>query len=177
MQRLSTSLLLSLACTLAVSTAASNTPVATATPPAENLQLVGEARLNVMFWSVYDSRLYTENGRYENAQRPLRLEIQYLRDFAAQALVEQTGEEWDHLQLSHERRDQWLEQLTTLWPDVGKNDVIALEIDTANRSTFYFNGEKLGVIDDADFGEHFVAIWLSPDTSRPALREALIGSL
>ena len=48
MKRLSTSLLLSLACTLAVSTAASNTPVATATPPAENLQLVGEARLNVM---------------------------------------------------------------------------------------------------------------------------------
>ena len=169
MKRLCTSLLLSLACTLAAS-AASNTP-------AENLQLVGEARLNVMFWSVYDSRLYTENGRYENAQRPLRLEIQYLRDFAAKALVEQTGEEWDHLQLSHERRDQWLEQLTTLWPDVGKNDVIALEIDTANRSTFYFNGEKLGVIDDADFGEHFVAIWLSPDTSRPALREALLGSL
>jgi hypothetical protein len=105
------------------------------------------------------------------------LEIQYLRDFDAQALVEQTGEEWNHLQISHERRDQWLEQLATLWPDVGKNDVIALEIDSANRSTFYFNSEILGVIDDADFGEHFVAIWLSPNTSRPALREALIGSL
>ena len=107
----------------------------------------------------------------------MRLEIQYLRDFEAKALVQRTGEEWDHLQLSHERREQWLQQLATLWPDVGKNDVIALEIDADNRSTFFFNNEKLGVIDDVDFGEHFVAIWLSPDTSRPALREALIGSL
>jgi hypothetical protein len=173
MKRLCTSLLVSLACALAVPGATS----ASDTPHIGSLQLVGEARLNVMFWSVYDSRLYTANGRYEPDQRPLRLEIQYLRDFEAKALVQRTGEEWDHLQLSHERRDQWLQQLATLWPDVGKNDVIALEIDADNRSTFFFNNETLGVIDDADFGEHFVAIWLSPDTSRPALREALIGSL
>ena len=173
MKRLCTSLLFGLACTLSLTAAAAASDI----PQQGNLQLVGEARLNVMFWSVYDSRLYTADGRYEPDQRPLRLEIQYLRDFEAKALVQRTGEEWDHLQLSHERREQWLQQLATLWPDVGKNDVIALEIDADNRSTFFFNNEKLGVIEDVDFGEHFVAIWLSPDTSRPSLREALIGSL
>jgi len=149
----------------------------TAVAVTPSLQMVGEARLNVMFFSVYDSRLYTEDGRYEPDQRPLRLEIEYLRNIKAKALVEQTGAEWDHLQVTHERRDAWLAELTTLWPDVGKNDVIALELDAQNRSTFYFNGEQLGMMEDAEFGEYFVAIWLSPDTSRPALREALLGGL
>ena len=150
---------------------------ATASAYSEPLQMVGEARLNVMFFSVYDSRLYTSDGRYEPDQRPLRLEIEYLRNIKARALVEQTGAEWDHLQVTHERRDAWLTELAALWPDVGKNDVIALELDTQNRATFYFNGEKLGMMEDAEFGEYFVAIWLSPDTSRPALREALLGKL
>ncbi len=149
----------------------------TAWAASSSLQMVGEARLNVMFFSVYDSRLYTEDGRYEPEQRPLRLEIEYLRNIKAKALVEQTGAEWDHLQVTHERRDAWLGELTALWPDVSKNDVIALELDEDNRSTFYFNGEKLGMMEDADFGTHFVAIWLSPDTSRPTLREALLGGL
>lgn len=149
----------------------------TALAASSPLQMVGEARLNVMFFSVYDSRLFTEDGRYEQHQRPLRLEIEYLRKIKADALVEQTDAEWDHLEVSHERRDAWLERLAELWPDVGKNDVIALELDADNSSTFYFNGEKLGMMEDRDFGEHFVAIWLSPDTSRPALREELLGSL
>lgn len=150
---------------------------ATALAASSSLQMVGEARLHVMFFSVYDSRLYTEDGRYEQDQRPLRLEIEYLRNVKARALVEQTDAEWDHLEVTHERRGAWLQKLTDLWPDVSKNDVIALELDADNRSTFYFNGEKLGTLEDADFGEYFVAIWLSPDTSRPALREDLLGGL
>ncbi|MDP4788885.1 MAG: chalcone isomerase family protein [Haliea sp.] len=172
MNRLCAKVVLSFVCA-AASMAATAAP--TVFTPA--LQMVGEARLNVMFWSVYDSRLYTADGRYRADQRPLRLEIEYLREIEAHVLVKQTGEEWDHLQVAHENRNGWMRQLIALWPDVRKNDVIALEIDADNRSTFFFNGEKLGVIEDRAFGEHFVAIWLSPNTSRPALREALLGSL
>ncbi|PLW83673.1 hypothetical protein CWI75_04820 [Kineobactrum sediminis] len=151
--------------------------LAAATQASDNLEMVGEARLSVMFWSVYDSRLYSEDGRYDPGQRPLRLEIEYLRDISASALVDRTGEEWDHLNLNHEGSQAWLEELRGLWPDVTKNDVLALDLDEQNRSTFLLNGEPLGVIEDPAFGEHFLAIWLSPDTSRPALRRALIGSL
>jgi len=172
MIRLCATVVLSFVC--AAASIAATAPANIFTPA---LQLVGEARLNVMFWSVYDSRLYTADGLYQADQRPLRLEIEYLRDIEAQALVKQTGEEWDHLQVAHENRDGWMAQLLALWPDVRKNDVIALEIDAENRSTFFFNSEKLGAIEDPAFGEHFVAIWLSPNTSRPALREALLGSL
>ena len=60
MKRLCTSLLFGLACTLSLTAAAAASDI----PQPGNLQLVGEARLNVMFWSVYDSRLYTADGCY-----------------------------------------------------------------------------------------------------------------
>lgn len=141
------------------------------------LQMVGEARLSVLFWQVYDSRLFTETGRYREGQRPLRLEIQYLMDIRSEALVEQTAEEWDHLDVEHPNRADWLQRLSSLWPDVKKGDTITLALDADNRARFYLNDELLGDMNDPAFGEHFVAIWLSPDTSRPKLREALLGSL
>lgn len=148
--------------------------LASTLPP---LQLVGEARLSVLFWNVYDSRLYTEDGRYSENQRPLRLEITYLMDIKSDALVEQTAKEWEHLKVEHPGQAAWLEQLNDLWPDVSKGDTITLELDADNRSLFYLNEKLLGDMDDPEFGEHFVAIWLSPDTSRPRVREALLGSL
>jgi len=142
---------------------------------AEQLQLVGQARLEVLFWSIYDSRLYTADGRYSDGQRPLRLELEYLRDIEAADLVEQTRNEWQHLQLRADGKELWLQDLARLWPDVREDDVLALEMSESGRSTFLLNGKPLGSIDDPQFGPSFLAIWLSPDTSRPELRRSLIG--
>jgi len=139
------------------------------------LEKVGEAELRVLFWSVYNSRLYSADGQYRQGQRPLQLQIEYLLDIKSEALVERTGNEWDSQGVTHERQEQWLATLAELWPDVSKNDVLTLEIDTDDRSTFYRNGELLGVIDDPEFGDHFTGIWLAPTTSRPKLRLALTG--
>jgi len=137
---------------------------------------VGEAKLKVLFWDVYKSTLYSDNGRYREGQVPLRLDIQYLLNIESDALVARTAQEWDALGLEHENRDEWLTSLSTLWPDVNKNDVLTIELDDDKRSTFYRNGELLGTIDDTAFGISFIDIWLSPNTTRPNLRAALIGS-
>jgi hypothetical protein len=139
------------------------------------LQLVGEARLKVLFWSVYDSRLYTPDGSYEAGERPLRLEIEYLLDIRAEDLVRRTAREWEALEFVHPQQDAWLARLRELWPDVQKNDVLTLELGVDDRAVFYNNGRRLGVIDDPEFGEQFIAIWLSPRTTRPDLRLALLG--
>jgi len=139
------------------------------------LRLVGEARLEVMFWSIYDSRLYSADGSYTEGQRPLRLELQYLRDIEASDLVEHTRNEWQHLQLRSENQSEWLDELVRLWPNVKEDDVLALEISASGRSMFTLNGEALGSISDPEFGPSFLAIWLSPATSRPELRRNLIG--
>ena len=142
---------------------------------AMDLQKVGEARLDVFIWPVYHSRLYTADGSYVTGQRPVRLEIEYLRDIDADDLVARTGAEWRHLNVTHERRQRWLARLTDLWPDVTEGDILSLVVDERNVSTFYRNGERLGTLEDPEFGQQFLDIWLSPDTSRPELRLAMLG--
>jgi hypothetical protein len=140
-----------------------------------SMQLVGQPRLQVLFWPVYDSRLFSHDGDYREGQRPLRLEIEYLRDVASSKLVENTDSEWQQLPGVPAYSEQWLQALSQLWPDVTAGDVLALELDESGSSTFFVNGEPLGSIEDPAFGQHFLDIWLSPNTSRPKLRLALIG--
>lgn len=146
-----------------------------ATAGEQAMQLVGEARLKVLFWPVYHSRLYSTDGTYTPSKRPLRLEIRYLMDIESQDLVDRTALEWQAQQLRHPNQTQWLAALENIWPDVQKEDVISLHIDADQRSHFYFNGEHRGTIDDPQFGQRFLDIWLSPETTRPQLREQLLG--
>ena len=143
----------------------------------DGLQLVGEARLRVLFWSVYDSRLYTPSGDYERGIRPLRLEIEYLLNVKARALVERTRDEWQAMGRTHPRQDSWLQRLEALWPDIEAGDVLALEIDEDDVATFLHNGAPIGRVDDPEFGEQFADIWLSEECTRPALRQALLGDV
>lgn len=138
-------------------------------------ELVGEARLKVMLWSVYDSRLFTTDGRYSNGTRPLRLEIEYLLDIKRDALIKRTREEWEAMDRDHPRQEAWLADLRALWPDIAADDVLTLELNSANVATFKRNGELLGSIDDPEFGQQFIDIWLSPDCTRPKMRMALLG--
>ena len=40
---------------------------------------------------------------------------------------------------------------------------------------YYFNGKKLGAIEQNGFADNFLAIWLDADTSEPQMRKQLIG--
>lgn len=139
------------------------------------MELVGEAELKVLFWPIYQSRLYTQDGDYSPEKRPLRFEIQYLRPIKAKDLVARTGIEWQGMGVGGEQHDNWLQSLGKLWPDVDRDDVLTLEVNKQNISTFFLNGVPLGTIEETDFGTEFLDIWLSPDTSRPELRYALTG--
>jgi hypothetical protein len=142
----------------------------------DSLRMVGQARLTFMIWPVYDSRLYSTDGSYQEGQLPLRLEIQYLREVQAADLLQHTRSEWQRLGLAHEREQQWLQTLSQLLPDVRENDVLALVVDAQGSSAFLINGQPIGQIDDPHFGERFLDIWLAPSTSRPELRRALLGA-
>jgi len=148
---------------------------ATALAQTTELQKVGEAHLKVLFWPVYDSRLFTADGSYQPGQSPLRLEIQYLRNIESKDLVERTAAEWQAQQLSHPKQQQWLDTLSQIWPDVAENDVITLELRENQHSHFYVNNTWVGSIEDPAFGQQFLDIWLSPQTTRPAIRQQLLG--
>ena len=136
--------------------------------------LVGEARLKVLIWEVYDSALFTPSGRWQGVA-PYRLSLRYLRDIPAAKLVEETEKAWQEQGRSHPRLNEWLVLLGELWPDITEGDNLVFGLNASGDSAFWFNGSPIGSIDDRDFGPLFGGIWLDPDTPRPGLRVELIG--
>ncbi|RUO62284.1 hypothetical protein CWI71_05290 [Pseudidiomarina insulisalsae] len=143
---------------------------------AAELEKVGETRLSVWFWDVYDAELFTDSGNYENYQRRA-LRLSYLRDIEASELVETTREEWQRLDIRmSEQHEQWLSELNEMWPDVSNGDCLMLVETPEGHSEFYNADKKLGVIPSAEFTDDFLAIWLSPDSRFRAERNELIGA-
>ena len=136
--------------------------------------LVGEARLKVLIWEVYDSALFTPSGRWQG-DAPYRLSLHYLRNIPAAKLVEETEKAWREQGRNHSRVNEWLGLLGDLWPDITEGDNLVFGLNELGDSAFWFNGSPLGSIEDRDFGPLFGGIWLDPDTPRPELRAQLIG--
>ena len=136
--------------------------------------LVGEARLKVFIWKVYDSALFTPSGRWQGGA-PYQLSLHYLRDIPAATLVEETEKAWQEQGRSHPRLNEWLGLLGDLWPDITEGDNLVFGLNASGDSAFWLNGSPIGSIDDRDFGPLFGGIWLDPDSPRPGLRAQLIG--
>ena len=145
--------------------------------PLESFKKVGEARLEVLFWDIYDSELYSETGEFYEGDLPLALNIRYLRNFKSSSLVDKAGEEWLKLGYSSEQTNQWLAIIDGLWPDVSKGDELLLTIDSNGVSQFFYNSQPLGKVNDTSFGKGFIAIWLDKNSSYPKLRNSLTGQI
>jgi hypothetical protein len=142
--------------------------------PWQQFSVVGIAKLNFLFWSVYTARLLSETPAFEfSAQQPFALELEYQRSFSKEDLVSETRRQWKQTGTSFERG--WIEQLSTLLVDVQEKDQITLYVDASYNSHFYFNGSFVGAIKDPEFTRQFAGIWLSERTTRPKIRSDLLG--
>ena len=143
--------------------------------PLAEFKKVGAAKLEVLFWDIYISELYSPDGRFVPENYPIALKIRYLRDIKARSLVERTAEEWSKLGYSEQQINAWLANIQDLWPDIRKGDELLLVIDQQGQSQFYYNDTALGLVPDPTFGAGFAAIWLDEKSSYPDLRAQLIG--
>ena len=136
--------------------------------------LVGEARLKVLLWKVYDSALYTPNGRWLGGG-PYQLSLTYLRDIPVEQLIKETRKAWDEQNRVHPEQENWLRALAEMWPDISTGDNLVFGVGAGDQNQFWFNGRSLGGIDHPDFAAFFGGIWLGEDSPRPALRARLVG--
>jgi hypothetical protein len=136
--------------------------------------LVGEARLKVLLWKVYDSALYTPSGHWLGAG-PYQLSLTYLRDIPVEQLIKETRTAWDEQNRVHPEQENWLRALAEMWPDISTGDTLVFGVGADDQNQFWFNGRSLGGIDHPDFAAFFGGIWLGEDSPRPALRARLIG--
>ncbi|MCC5879036.1 MAG: chalcone isomerase family protein [Idiomarina sp.] len=142
----------------------------------EPLQKVGETRLRVYFFRVYDATLFTESGGYPDTDA-VALQLNYLRDIRAEQLVDTTRDEWKNLGYSiDEQAESWLQQLQSMWPDVSNGDCLIAATDSQQQVRFYNHQGALGSIDDSQFAEQFFAIWLSENSSFKRNRDELVGA-
>lgn len=143
--------------------------------PIHQLQKVGEAKLEFLFWDIYRSKLYSPSGNYQQNSYPVALDIEYLRDIKAVDLVERTADEWQKLGFEPAQVQQWLVLLSDMWPNIKKHDSLLLLIDEHQKSNFYYNEQLIGSLEDPLFGPSFLSIWLDENCSYPELRKQLIG--
>ncbi|MFQ3189465.1 MAG: hypothetical protein ACI936_000589 [Paraglaciecola sp.] len=147
----------------------------TMSDPLSELKKVGDAKLKVLFWDVYNSSLYSQTGGYQVGIFPQALKINYLRDIDAKDLIDRTQDEWEKLGIDAAIFSAWIPLLTKIFPDIKEGDTLLLKVDENLQSEFFFNGETIGQIPDQAFGKSFLRIWLDENCSYPKVRNKLIG--
>jgi hypothetical protein len=139
------------------------------------LNQVGNATLKVMFWTIYDSYLFSKDGVYRGVEPELALRIDYRRNIKQDDLIDRTRKEWRKQGVYVDSSETWLQQLDTFWPDIKRGDQIVLRVNAELASEFFFNGELIGSVVDPMFTRRFLSIWLSEKSSYPHLRNQLVG--
>jgi hypothetical protein len=136
----------------------------------------GEATFSVLFWDLYKSRLKTTSGKYpiSFAKDQLIFEIEYFADISKEDLIKRTVEQWQHQNIPKEAYQPYISQLNSIWPAITEGDSLAILVKK-DSSIFYFNNQRIGIIEDNFFGRLFIDIWLNKKTSQPSLRKQLLG--
>lgn len=142
------------------------------------IQLGGEGRLRLLGITVYEARLWVGQGfRREAFERsPFVLELHYLRAFNRDDIARRSIEEMARQpDTPRQSLADWEKQLRHAIPNVARGDRLAGLHLPGQGAAFTANGQPCGRVDDPTFSRHFFGIWLSPQTSEPALRAALLA--
>jgi len=141
--------------------------------------LLGQGRLRFLGMLVYDIRLWGQGPEVlrDPKAASLALELEYARALSGRAIAERSIEEMRGIDtVASAQAERWLAQLQQIFPDVKAGDRITGIQRPGEATHFFVNAKSVGEVRDAEFTKLFFGIWLSPRTSQPRLREALLGS-
>jgi Chalcone isomerase-like len=173
-----TSLLLVMMAALSVPTLANTPPAPTAAEALSGQRAIGQTLFRWWGLEVYRATLYASAGfdplRFE--QQRFALELEYRRAFDGEDIARRSLDEMQVLApLAPAQSRDWLDRMTRAFPDVQPGDRLLGVHEPGAGARFYLNGRLLDSVDDPAFSARFFAIWLSPQTSQPRMREALIA--
>ncbi len=139
-------------------------------------QLVGEARLKVMLWNVFDAKLFSPSGRYESGE-PFALSLTYLRSLHGDKIVAKSIEEIRNQGVYGDEGQyaKWQAALGKIIPDVDKGTTLTGVRSAQGHTLFYLGNDRIGEIEDVEFTNAFFSIWLGEKTSNASLRNRLLG--
>jgi Chalcone isomerase-like len=143
-----------------------------------NAEFAGKGKLTFFGLEVYESSLWVSPNFkglvFEN--HSFALELHYLRNFSASDIAKRSLEEMQRIEpIAEQKAALWLKILREALPDVKKGDRLIGLHKPGGGVEFWLNGKRASEIRDPNFSRQFFAIWLSPKTSEPKLRMALLG--
>ncbi len=141
-------------------------------------KLQGQGLLRFLGLRVYDARLWVADGFKPDdyAQHPVALELEYARDLVGKRIAERSLVEMRKVgDVPDVQAAAWLITMEKTFPDVKAGDRITGVHRPGEGMRFFMNGTARGEVRDAAFARLFIGIWLSPRSSEPALRRALLG--
>ncbi len=143
-------------------------------------RLQGSSRLRFFGLQVYDVRLWSGATPVaaDWASTPLALEIEYLRNIEGGQIAERSLKEMRRqADITADTAERWLNTMKKTFPDVRAGDRLTGISAPGQGARLFFNGAARGDVRDPEFARLFFGIWLSPRTSEPAMRQALLGPL
>jgi hypothetical protein len=143
-------------------------------------KLSGKGRLTVWGFDVYDASLWVTPGFKADklTALPFALELAYLRDFTNTDIAERSLVEMRRsATISDAQAKAWTAAMLRVIPNVKKGDRIMGVYRPGTGAAFLVNGKSAGEIMDAEFARLFFGIWLSPKTSEPKVRSALLAGV
>ena len=140
--------------------------------------LRGKSRFKFLGFEVYDATLWTtpDFKALMSHEHPLALELHYLRDFEARDIAQRSIKEMRRQsKLTEAQEKEWMAHMLRVFPAIRQGDRLMGLQRPGVGAVFWHNGKPRGEIADAEFAKLFFGIWLSPRTSAPSVRQALLG--
>lgn len=138
-----------------------------------NYKLVGEVNYSHLFWDLYDAKLFSETGDFE--ENKFALVLKYNTKISRKSVVKETI---NQLKKQKEYTEEELDELRTLLKNTFKDikvDDTFIGIKENNTAYFYFKHEKVLETKDLEFINLFFNIWLREDSQNPAFTKKLLG--
>ena len=137
-------------------------------------RVAGQGAFTWFGMKIYDATLWVgEAGYAPDAQ--FALELRYARSLYGSRIAQASADQMEKTGGgSPAQRAAWLGRMRAMFPDVKEGSTITGLFMPGGEVRFHHDGAVLGSIDDPGFSQAFAGIWLSPRTTAPRLREALL---
>lgn len=136
--------------------------------------LLGQGNLSVFIFDIYDAELWVERKPWGFDQK-FALSIQYNRSITQKEFVDSSLEELQRYYDITTQEAAYRQTLKAILPSVEEGDRITAIFTPGKGLTFYHNATPLGAIQDLDFAQKYIMIWLHPKAHYDDLRRDLLG--
>ena len=128
---------------------------------------------------IYDAQLWVGDKGF-NSNTPdnskFALDLRYARSLQGRKIAEASRDQIQKSGLANAQQlAEWQSRMEQIFPDVNEGTHLTGIYLPNTGARFYLDGKAIGEIMDAAFAQAFFAIWLSPKTTAPQLRNALLA--